>query len=168
MTIFRVDGATARLSWPGGAPVRVALGRNGVNAVKREGDGVTPAGRFRLRAVYYRADREAAPQTGLPVWAIDPGDGWCDAPADPLYNRPVSLPYAASCEHLWRKDGLYDLLVVLGHNDRPVAPGAGSAIFLHVAADGFAPTAGCVALAIADLRRLIAAARLGDRLAISA
>lgn len=167
--LFRVDGATARLSWPdGGTPVRVALGRSGVNAEKREGDGVTPAGRFRLRAVYYRADREAAPQTGLPAWAIDPGDGWCDAPADPLYNRPVRLPYPASCEHLWRKDGLYDLLVVLGHNDRPVTPGAGSAIFLHVAADGFAPTAGCVALAAADLRRLIAAAQLGDRLAISA
>lgn len=168
MTVFRCDGATRTLAWPGGgAPVRVALGRGGVAAAKQEGDGVTPSGCFRLRWVYYRPDREATPLTGLPVRALDPGDGWCDAPADPLYNRPVRLPYAASCEFLWRSDRLYDLILVLGHNDRPVIAGAGSAIFVHVAADGFTATAGCVALRHADLRRLIAAARLGDCLEIA-
>lgn len=169
MTVFRVDATAARLRWPGsGGDIRAALGRGGTAtaAAKREGDGITPSGRYRLRWVYYRADREAAPRTLLPVRAIDPGDGWCDAPDDPLYNRPVRLPYPASCEHLWRNDGLYDLIVVLGHNDAPVVAGAGSAIFLHVARPDYAPTEGCVALAVADLRALLAAARPGDFLEI--
>lgn len=168
MTVFRVDAADATLFWAGApAPLVCALGRGGTVRNKHEGDGATPVGRWRLRWVYYRPDREAAPRTALPVRAIDPGDGWCDAPADPLYNRPVRLPYPASCEVLRRADGLYDLIVVLGYNDAPVVPGAGSAIFLHVARERFEPTAGCVALAATDLRRLIAAAKPGDVLEIS-
>lgn len=167
MTIFRFDGRTGTLSWPGGgASMRAACGRGGVDPIKREGDGVTPAGRFPLRWVYYRPDREAAPPTELPVRALDPGDGWCDAPADPLYNRPVRLPYPASCEALWRADRVYDLVVVLGHNDRPAVAGLGSAIFVHVAREGHAPTEGCIALALGDLRRLVATARRGDFLDI--
>jgi len=168
VTTFRVDSRTALLSWPGcDAAMRAALGRRGVTATKREGDGATPIGRFRLRRACYRPDRVPVPQTALPVRALAPDDGWCDAPDDPLYNRPVRLPYPASCESLWRTDGLYDLLVVLGHNDLPVVPGAGSAIFLHVAAPDATPTAGCVALGRDDLRRLIAIARPGDFLDVA-
>ncbi|GEO80818.1 hypothetical protein ROR02_09490 [Pararhodospirillum oryzae] len=123
---------------------------------KVEGDGATPAGVFALRWVFYRPDRETAPLTGLPVRALTPTLGWCDDPADPAYNREVTLPYPASAESMWRDDGLYDLGVVLGHNDDPVVPGAGSAVFLHVADPGGRPTAGCVALALADLRALLA------------
>ena len=123
-----------------------ALGRTGISSAKHEGDGATPAGTFALREVLYRGDRIAAPQTALPCRTIEPDDGWCDAPDHPDYNRPVRFPFVASAEHLWREDSLYDVIVVIGYNDAPPVAGAGSAIFLHVARHGLAPTEGCVAL----------------------
>ena len=123
-----------------------ALGRSGISRLKTEGDGATPTGRFPLRRVLYRADRLSPPRTALPVAFIAGDDGWCDAPGDAAYNRPVKLPYPASAETMFRVDSLYDLVVVLGHNDDPVVPGAGSAIFMHVAAQDGTPTEGCIAL----------------------
>lgn len=144
------------------------LGRSGLSADKREGDGATPIGRWPLRAVLYRADRVARPQTSLPVRAIAADDGWCDAPADDDYNRPVRLPHPASCETLWREDHLYDVLVVLGHNDNPPKPGLGSAIFLHVAPPEGKPTQGCVALALEDLLTVLQRCQPGDHLVVLA
>ena len=158
-TIGEAAPSQGTLIWPGGR-ARCALGRSGVRAAtaKREGDGATPLGRFPLRRLLYRADRlPDPPLTGLPASPIGPGDGWCDDAADPRYTRPVPLPCAASHERLWRDDGLYDVVVVLGHNDEPVTPGLGSAIFLHVARPGYPPTEGCVALALPDLLALVAA-----------
>ena len=128
-----------------------ALGRAGVIADKREGDGATPVGRFPLRALRYRADRLEIPETALPAAPIARSDGWCDDPSDPAnYNRSVALPYSGSVENMWRDDPLYDLVVILGHNDAPPVPGLGSAIFLHCASiddDGeLGPTEGCIAL----------------------
>ncbi len=142
------------LVWPGGS-FRCALGRGGVRADKREGDGATPVGRFTLRRVLWRADRLERPETGLPLSPIAPDDGWCDAPEDPAYNRPVKRPYPASHEELWRDDHVYDVIVVMGHNDDPVVPGQGSAVFMHVARPDWEPTAGCVALPLPDLLRLL-------------
>lgn len=149
--------------------VRCALGPAGVvpAAEKREGDGASPAGAWPLRRVYYRPDRGAAPRTALQTVALDPGDGWCDAPGDPAYNRPVLLPYPASAERMWREDSLYDLLVVLGHNDDPPVSGMGSAIFLHVARPDYSPTEGCVAVAREDLEQLLECAQPGDALVIA-
>lgn len=137
---------------------RCALGKGGVKpeADKREGDGATPLGRYAFRQVWYRPDRVIAPQTRLPVQALTPQDGWCDDPADPAYNRHVLLPYAASHEKLWREDHVYDVIVVLGHNDAPPVPGMGSAIFLHLARPDYSGTEGCVALALPDLLALLA------------
>jgi L,D-peptidoglycan transpeptidase YkuD (ErfK/YbiS/YcfS/YnhG family) len=145
--------ATLRL---GDKTYSAVIGRSGVRADKREGDDATPIGRFPIRRVLYRADRGARPATALPVAAIAADDGWCDAPTDPAYNRPVKLPYPASAETMTRADRLYDVVVVLGHNDDPVVPGAGSAIFLHVAPEDGGPTAGCIALAPDDLREVLA------------
>jgi len=146
--------------------MRCAVGRSGFSANKREGDGATPVGEFPVREVFYRADRIAKPPTTLPCRPLAKADGWCDDPADPRYNRPVALPYAASHEEMMRSDGLYDLVVVLGYNDDPVIAGLGSAIFLHVAAPDFSPTEGCVALALADLQSVAAALKPGDRIRI--
>lgn len=143
------------LTWPGGSLPSV-LGRGGIKLDKREGDGATPVGCFPLRRVLWRADRLPMPRTGLPLQAIEPDDGWCDDPADPAYNRPVKRPYAASHEALWREDGVYDVIVVMGHNDDPVAPGLGSAVFFHVARPDRSPTEGCVALPLDDLLRVLA------------
>lgn len=152
-----------------GILARCALGRAGVAPAhaKREGDGASPAGAWPLRAARYRPDRCARPQTALPCRPIAQADGWCDAPGDPLYNKPVSLPYRASAEALWRTDGLYDLLIVLGYNDAPVQAGLGSCIFLHLAAPDFTPTAGCVAVDAATMIAILAAAQPGHSLEIA-
>nr|WP_081620356.1 L,D-transpeptidase family protein [Ancylobacter sp. FA202] len=139
-----------------GRPIPVALGRAGVRADKREGDGATPRGIWHAREVRYRADRGMRPITGLPVLRTRRADGWCDEPGDGRYNRPVCLPVRASHEAMWRDDGLYDLVVVLDHNSRPRRSRRGSAVFLHIARGTFEPTAGCVAFRPADLRRLLA------------
>jgi len=125
----------------GGLAFPCALGRSGRSVRKREGDGATPVGRWRLLGVLYRSDRGRRPSTRLPVRPIAPDDGWCDAPGDRNYNRPVKLPYTAGHERLWRDDRLYDLCVVLDYNLSNPVRNAGSAIFLHLAAPGFAPTA---------------------------
>jgi L,D-peptidoglycan transpeptidase YkuD (ErfK/YbiS/YcfS/YnhG family) len=140
----------------GGMRVPCALGRAGITQDKREGDGATPAGTHGLVGVLYRPDRLRRPVTRLPVAPIRRDDGWCDDPADRRYNRPVRLPYAASHERLWRDDHLYDVLVILNYNLARPVPGRGSAIFLHLAAPGFAPTAGCVAVGVEAIRRLLA------------
>jgi len=147
---------------------RCALGRGGVRTDKREGDGATPSGRFPLRRVLYRADRLSAPRTLMSATPLTPEDGWCDDPSDVAYNQAVRLPCAGQHERLWRDDGLYDLIVVIGHNDDPVVPGQGSAVFLHVAGSNYAPTDGCVALARGDLLDVLAAAGPGDCLRIEA
>lgn len=133
-----------------------AIGRSGRRARKREGDGASPIGVWRLQCAYYRADRLMRPRSRLSIRAIRPSDGWCDAAGDRNYNRLIRHPYPASAEHLWRADGLYDIVVVLGYNDTPRIQGRGSAIFLHCARPGLAPTEGCIALARADLVRLLA------------
>ncbi|WP_300296972.1 L,D-transpeptidase family protein [Ferrovibrio sp.] len=142
----------------GGLRFRCALGKGGMKpeADKREGDGATPLGRYALRQVYYRADRLAVPETRLPIQPLTRQDGWCDDPAETAYNRHVLLPYAASHEKLWREDHVYDVIVVLGHNDDPPVPGMGSAIFLHLARPDYSGTEGCVALALPDLLALLA------------
>lgn len=133
-----------------------ALGRGGIVRDKREGDGGTPAGRFPWRRVLYRADRLPRPATPLACDIIVPQDGWCDDPADAAnYNRPVTLPHAGSHERLWRPDGLYDVILIPGHNDAPPAPGLGSAIFVHVARADYAPTEGCLALRLEHLLILL-------------
>jgi L,D-peptidoglycan transpeptidase YkuD (ErfK/YbiS/YcfS/YnhG family) len=138
-----------------------ALGRSGIVRQKREGDGATPAGRLGLVAVLYRPDRLRRPATALPVTPLAPDAGWCDDPGDRRYNRPVRLPCGARHERLWRDDGLYDVVVVLDHNLKRPQPGAGSAIFLHIAAPDFAATEGCVAVSMTDMRRLLARAGPG-------
>ncbi len=153
------------LAWSAGT-ARCALGRGGVRADKREGDGATPAGPMLLRYVLYRPDRLPAPTTRLPARPIEPDDGWCDESGRPEYNRPVKLPFAGRHESLSRADALYDIVVVLGWNDAPAVATKGSAIFLHIAKPDYAPTEGCIALAREDLSRLLADCGPGDRIKV--
>ena len=132
-----------------------ALGPAGVRRAKREGDGATPAGRFRLLEAFWRADRTPRPATRLRLTAIRPGDLWCDDPRAALYNRPARAPLRDGCEKMARDDRLYDVVVVLDHNQRPRVRGFGSAIFFHVAREGFPPTQGCVAVAPEAMRRVL-------------
>ncbi len=141
----------------GGLRHRTAFGRGGVRVHKQEGDGATPAGLLPLRRVLYRADRVARPRSAVPAMPLAPHDGWCDDPSHADYNRPVRLPHDGRHEALWRTDSVYDIIGVLGWNDAPVVRGLGSAIFLHGARPDFAPTEGCIALALPNLSTLLSA-----------
>jgi L,D-peptidoglycan transpeptidase YkuD (ErfK/YbiS/YcfS/YnhG family) len=132
-----------------------ALGKGGIKALKREGDGATPLGSMRLKNGWYRPDRVRVRAARLALSPISGRDGWCDAISDRNYNRPVLLPYPASHEKMERADHLYDLVIVLDFNLRPRRRGGGSAIFLHAARAGMTPTEGCVALPLPVLMRLL-------------
>ena len=145
----------------GALALPVALGRAGIKANKREGDGSTPRGAFRLKRLWWRAERHARPPTLLPSRRIKQGDAWCEDPADRHYNQPVKLAPDSNADRMARADDLYDFIIELDHNTRPRVKGRGSAVFIHAARASFAPTAGCIALELATLRRLLA--RVGPR-----
>jgi L,D-peptidoglycan transpeptidase YkuD (ErfK/YbiS/YcfS/YnhG family) len=170
MQVFSAFSAQHGENWLvyGDVQVRCALGRSGVIAAadKREGDGASPIGVWPIRRVMWRSDRGPLPITVYPISEIQPDDGWSDTADDPNYNQPVKHPYPVSAEKMWRDDELYDIVVILGHNDDPVVAGMGSAIFLHVARADYKPTEGCVALAKPDLVNLLAIARPGDSIEI--
>jgi L,D-peptidoglycan transpeptidase YkuD (ErfK/YbiS/YcfS/YnhG family) len=141
-----------------------ALGRSGIRAIKREGDGATPRGQFALLDVFYNPDFARRPQTPLPLTPIARHDGWCDAPDDGNYNRRIRRPYRARSESLWRDDAVYDVVVVLNYNLRPRIRGQGSAIFMHVARPGLRPTEGCIALKREDLLKILTQVRRGSQI----
>ena len=135
--------------------IPVALGRAGIKADKREGDGGTPRGQFHPVRLWWRADRMPAPHTMLPLRRIGPADAWCEDPRDRRYNQPFRRSANEPGDRLCRDDVLYDLIIEIDHNTRPRVAGRGSAVFLHVARPGYGPTAGCVAMRRQDLQRLL-------------
>jgi L,D-peptidoglycan transpeptidase YkuD (ErfK/YbiS/YcfS/YnhG family) len=146
---------------------RAAIGRGSVRPLKREGDGGTPLGRFPVRRILYRADRTFRPRVPLPVHAIREADVWCDDPSDRNYNRLIALPSPRSAEGLKRADHLYDLVLVLGYNDRPRIKGRGSAIFVHLARPCYTPTEGCIAFSRRDLLAVLAEIRRGTAFVVT-
>ena len=154
---IRSAAGDPRRGWltAGGLTVPVALGRAGILANKREGDGATPRGIFRPRQLWWRADRHIRPVTRVPVRPIMPADGWCEDPRDRHYNRPLRLQPGHGGDRLTRADHLYDFIVEIDHNTRPRIAGRGSAVFLHLARANFGPTAGCVSMTKAAMLRLL-------------
>ncbi|WP_316230394.1 L,D-transpeptidase [Bradyrhizobium sp. SZCCHNR1051] len=144
-----------------GQAIPVALGRGGILANKREGDGGTPRGVFRPRRLWWRADRHPRPHTVLPVRPIGPEDAWCEDPADRHYNQAIRLRGDWPGDRLARQDHLYDFIIEIDHNTRPRIAGRGSAVFLHLARPNFGPTAGCVAMTRPAMLRLLQ--RIGPR-----
>jgi L,D-peptidoglycan transpeptidase YkuD (ErfK/YbiS/YcfS/YnhG family) len=154
---IRAAAGDPRRGWltAGGRTIPVALGRGGIRANKREGDGGTPRGTFRPRQLWWRADRHPRPQTFLAVRAIGPEDAWCEDPSSRHYNQPVRRGAARSGDRLKRDDHLYDFIVEIDHNTSPRIKGGGSAVFLHLARDNFGPTAGCVSMTKSAMLRLL-------------
>ena len=170
LTLLRVRsraGAQAR-GWLTAGPMRIAcaLGPAGIVRRKREGDGGTPAGVFPLLWGYFRPDRPRPQAAGVPLRAMRPDTGWCEDAASPRYNRPVRLPAPDCTDRMWREDRLYDLTFVLDQNFTRRAKGAGSAIFFHIARPGLTPTAGCVAISAADMRKLAPRVGRGARMVV--
>ena len=148
----------------GGRWFDCALGKTGIISRKREGDGASPCGGYTLLGGFFRADRLAKPASLLPLRPTHPLDGWCDDPQDARYNQLVQLPLSASHEKLWRTDRLYDIVVVLDQNISPRIPGGGSAIFFHIAAPGFSPTEGCIAVSRDTMRHALRFVRRGSKM----
>ncbi len=155
------------LLWCAGRTFPCALGKGGITAFKREGDGATPLARMRVLWGYYRPGRGPGEAVRLPLQRETGDLGWCDASGDRNYNRPVRLPYPASAERMQRADHLYDICIVLDWNMRPAVRGRGSAIFLHLARPGFQPTEGCVAVSRRTMLQLLKVLRPGSILRVS-
>ena len=165
LSAIRVQRAAgdARRGWltADGWSVPVALGRGGILANKREGDGGTPRGVYRPLRLWWRADRHARPRTYLPVRPIRPEDAWCEDPRDRHYNQPIRLVQDQAGDRLTREDHLYDFIIEIDHNSAPRIAGRGSAVFLHLARPNFSPTAGCVSMTKSSMLRLLR--RMGPR-----
>jgi L,D-peptidoglycan transpeptidase YkuD (ErfK/YbiS/YcfS/YnhG family) len=146
---------TEGLLFAGLLVARVALGRGGIRADKREGDGGTPRGGFRPRKLWWRSDRLVRPRTLLPIRPIGADDAWCEDPHDRRYNQPFRRSANEPGDRLRRDDNLYDMVIEIDHNTRPRVAGRGSAVFIHLARPKYTPTAGCVALSSPDLHRLL-------------
>src|SRR6195256_3320629 len=154
---IRAAAGDPRRGWltADGQAIPVALGRGGIRANKREGDGGPPKGTFRPRQLWWRADRHPRPRTFLPIRAIQPEDAWCEDPRSRHYNQPMRLDRERGGDRLKRDDRLYDFIVEIDHNTRPRVAGRGSAVFLHLARPDFSPTAGCVSMTRATMLRLL-------------
>jgi L,D-peptidoglycan transpeptidase YkuD (ErfK/YbiS/YcfS/YnhG family) len=159
LSMIRIHAAAgdSRRGWltAAGQTVPVALGRGGIRANKREGDGGTPKGTFRPRQLWWRPDRHPRPRTFLPVRPIGPQDAWCEDPQSRHYNQPVRLERGRGGDRLTRADHLYDFIIEIDHNTSPRIAGRGSAVFLHLARDNFGPTAGCVSMTKSAMLRLL-------------
>lgn len=152
-----IVNAKSKTLFCGPARYSCRIGRDGYieGELGQEGDWKTPLGRHAIRYGYYRADRVATPRSRLSFFALRETDGWCDDRDDRAYNLPVRLPYPASAEALWKDSGVYDIIIVLGHNDAPPRPGQGSAIFLHISHIDDKPTAGCIAVSPDVMARIL-------------
>ena len=133
---------------------RCALGKGGIKKKVKEGDNITPKGIFKIIKIYYRPDKINKIISSIKKIKIKKNMGWCDDPSSSYYNKQVKLPSKYNHERLYRKDNLYDLILVLNYNTNPIIKNKGSAIFLHIAKKKYQPTKGCVALKKQDLIQL--------------
>ena len=134
---------------------RCALGKAGIGKKKKEGDNITPKGLYKIVKIYYRKDRIKKVSSKFKLIKITKNIGWCDDPNSEKYNQIINLPTKYSYEKLYRKDNVYDLILVLNYNMSPVIKKKGSAIFIHVAKKNYQSTQGCIALKKNNLMKLI-------------
>ena len=138
-----------------GNKYKCSIGNGGFSRKKKEGDGCTPVGVFKITDIFYRGDKIKKLSTHYDLKKILPSDGWCDDPNHKLYNTKIEFPFSHSAEQLFRQDDLYDIVCVTNHNQNPIIPGAGSAIFIHIASPEYSATEGCVALTQKDLVEIL-------------
>ncbi len=135
--------------------LRCSIGKRGITYNKREGDQKTPRGTFRFISIFYRKDRINNLKTLLKKKKIKKNMGWCDDSNSKFYNKLIKLPFVKKAEKMWLKDVIYDVLIVINYNIKPVIKNKGSAIFLHIAKKNYSPTRGCIALNKKDILLLI-------------
>jgi L,D-peptidoglycan transpeptidase YkuD (ErfK/YbiS/YcfS/YnhG family) len=134
---------------------KCALGKAGVGKKRFEGDNITPKGTHKIIQIYYRKDRIKKISSKFKLIKINKNMGWCNDPRSEKYNQLIKLPSKYTHERLFRKDNLYDLILVLNYNINPIIKNKGSAIFMHIAKKKYKKTAGCIGLKKSDLLKLI-------------
>ena len=134
--------------------VKCAVGKRGINIKKKEGDLITPKGKYKVIYIFFRKDRISNFKTNIPKLSINKNMGWCNDPKSKKYNKLIKFPYKYSAEKLYRADNIYDLILVLNYNNKPVIKNKGSAIFIHVAKKNYKSTEGCVAVSKKDLKKI--------------
>ena len=146
--------------------VKCSVGKRGIGFKKKEGDLITPKGIFKIKNVFYRKDRLKKLKTSLKKSAIQKRMGWCDDPKSKRYNQLIYYPFRYNSEKLYRKDNIYDIIVVLDFNMRPIIKNKGSAIFLHVAKKNISTTKGCIAIKKNELKKLLGLINSRTRLSV--
>ena len=126
--------------------IKCALGKRGITSKKKEGDGKTPIGTYKLNSIFYRKDRISKIKTTLKKIVIKKNMGWCDDVTSKHYNKMIRFPFNQSAEKLWLENNIYDVIIVINYNLKPVIKNKGSAIFLHIAKRNFLQTEGCIAI----------------------
>jgi L,D-peptidoglycan transpeptidase YkuD (ErfK/YbiS/YcfS/YnhG family) len=146
---------------------RCSIGKSGIKKKIKEGDNITPKGKFKIIKIYYRSDRVKKFSTNIKTIKIKRNMGWCDDPKSSLYNKEIKLPFDFSHEKLYRNDRIYDLLVVLNYNTKPIIKNKGSAIFIHITRQNYKKTSGCVAIKKVHLIKLIKTIKKNTRVLIN-
>ena len=146
--------------------VKCAVGKRGIGFKRREGDLKTPIGRYKINYILYRKDRLKKIQTRIKKFEIKKNMGWCNDPLSKNYNRLVKLPSHYSFEKLYRKENIYDIILVLNYNMNPIIKNKGSAIFIHVAKKNYKSTEGCVALKKIHLLKILKSLKKSSRVKI--
>ena len=146
--------------------VKCAIGKRGIGKKRREGDLITPKGLFKIKKVYFRKDKVRGLKTKFSMKAITKNMGWCDDPESNKYNQLIKYPFPFNAEKLYRNDNIYDIVIVLDFNSKPIKKNKGSAIFLHVAKKNYKPTRGCVAIKKNELKKLLKLFTLQTRIKI--
>jgi len=135
--------------------VKCALGKRGIGNKRREGDFITPRGNFKIKYILYRKDRIKRIQSKIKKIIIKKNMGWCDDPLSKNYNKLIKIPSEYNYEKLYKKDNVYDIILVLNYNMNPVVKNKGSAIFIHVTKANYKKTEGCVAIKKVHLLKII-------------
>jgi len=135
--------------------VKCAIGKRGIGVKKREGDQITPKGKFKIKYILYRKDRISNLKTKLVKITIKKNMGWCDDPKSIFYNKLIKLPSKYSFERLYKKNNTYDIILVLNFNINPTIKNKGSAIFIHVASKNYKKTEGCIAVNKKSLKQIV-------------
>ena len=146
---------------------RCSLGKNGISDKKKEGDGITPRGTFKLTKLFYREDKIKNIRSKIKKGKIKKNMGWCDDSKSHLYNQQIKLPNKYSHEKLFRNDNLYDLILVLNYNINPTIKHKGSAIFIHITKNSYKKTKGCIALKKENLIELISKIKKNTKIKIN-
>jgi L,D-peptidoglycan transpeptidase YkuD (ErfK/YbiS/YcfS/YnhG family) len=135
--------------------IKCSIGKRGIGVKKKEGDQITPKGKFKITSILYRKDRIPNFKCKIIKLSIKKEMGWCDDPRSKYYNKLIRFPFKYSAEKLYRKDATYDLILVLNYNLNPVRKAKGSAIFIHIAKKNYKKTLGCIAVSKRDLKKIV-------------